>query len=297
MPKTDTPQETRNLMWYAAAAAAATVLPAQAVEAQVVYTDVDPDETAMDSSVDIDFDGDGTPEMAISENTTRVQTTVQTDPDGAQFVDAVIGNAFPYGTNTYAYVLPLDAGTDISGSNPDLTLLGKFAIPAQATFTFASADPNGWIGSTDAYVGVRFTGGAGTQHYGWIRVDFDAAGNVTIKDYAYESSAGVGIAAGATGVATEPGALEDGYLFSEVAPNPIASGRATFDLAVGEAETVSVDVFNAIGQRVQTVFSGALVPGDTETIELDTAGLPSGVYVVRVSGESFVSTRNVTVVR
>ncbi len=198
----------------------------------------------------------------------------------------------------YFYASVLSAGTSIDGDNTldnSNTDRDDFLL----TSTFGGATYGNWGGEddTDAFVGVRFNTAAGTTHYAWVRLTVVNAAEITIQEYAFESMPDTPILAGATGVASEAGALTDGYLFSEVAPNPIASGRATFDLAVGAAETVSVDVFDALGRRVQTVFSGAMVPGTTETVELRTSDLPAGVYVVRVSGESFVSTRNMTVVR
>ena len=284
----------KNSLWYAAAASVA-VLPAQSADAQVVYTDVDPDVTVTDGAFDIDFDGNGTPELSISENSTRDQITIRTDPTTAEFVDGVIGNGFPFGSATYAYVLPLSDGAPISDSEDDFILLSDFAIEAQATFTYAGLDPNGWGKAGEAFAGVRFNLSDGA-HFGWIRVEISGPGVIRVVDYAYESQPNTPIIAGATGVASDPDALESGYLFSEVSPNPVA-GRSTFQLAVGQAETVTAELFDALGRRVQTLFTGALTPGTPQTVAVTASELPAGVYVVRVTGDSFVTTRNVTVVR
>ena len=302
MTKRDTPPSDalKNSLWYAAAASAAIAVPSQVADAQIVYTDIEPDVTIENSSLDIDFEGDGVPEMNLSEreDPNFPQITIRTDPEAkkGQFVDGIIGNGFPFGTGTYAYTLPLDAGREISSSDDDFILLGDFSLPAQATFTFGGSDPNSWIGAGEKFIGVRFTGNDDNQHYGWVRVSVDASGVVTAYDFAYETQADTPIVAGAGATATDPDALEGGYLFSEVSPNPV-TGRSTFELSVGQAETVTAELFDSLGRRVQTLFAGALTPGNTETVSLTSAELPAGVYVVRVTGESFVTTRNVTIVR
>ena len=296
-----TPSATSDLAkWYGAAAASALALAAApSADAQVVYTDID-DVDVMDTweavagnPIDgptFDLTGDNGPEFLVGEASNGVYTIAAFNTtEGEDTATGFIGNTVA----SFGYFLPLAAGDEIGPASPNLR-----TDDGAPSFTFNGGDPNGFQGVGDVYIGLQFQITAGTTHYAWVRVEMPTGGgSLTVKDFAFEATPDTPIAAGAMGVATEPGALADGYLFSEVAPNPIATGRASFRLAVGEAETVSVDVFDSLGRRVQTAFSGALVPGTTETVELDTAGLPSGVYVVRVSGESFVSTRNVTVVR
>ena len=50
------------------------------------------------------------------------------------------------------------------------------------------------------FIGIRFQDGLDRTHYGWIRCDAPDSGRVlVIKDYAYETQAGVGIIAGDMG--------------------------------------------------------------------------------------------------
>ncbi len=79
-------------------------------------------------------------------------------------------------------------------------------------------------------------------------------------------------------------------------PNPVRD-RATFELTARETQSVTVEVFNSLGQRMysedRTV--DANVPTRI-TIDADTWG--SGLYVLRVQGESGITeTQNMLVVR
>ena len=87
-----------------------------------------------------------------------------------------------------------------------------------------------------------------------------------------------------------------GYALSAPAPNPTA-GVARLTLAVDAAQAVSAEVVDVTGRRVATAFSGAASPGAPVEISVRTAGLPPGVYVVRVVGERFVASRRLVVAR
>lgn len=79
-------------------------------------------------------------------------------------------------------------------------------------------------------------------------------------------------------------------------PNPVR-GLTTLALQVTEPQHVTVEVFDALGRRVQTLYDGALPAGAAETLTLDAFVLPAGVYIVRATGEDFAATRRVTVVK
>ncbi|MEM6785776.1 MAG: T9SS type A sorting domain-containing protein, partial [Bacteroidota bacterium] len=64
---------------------------------------------------------------------------------------------------------------------------------------------------------------------------------------------------------------------------------------VREAQDVRVEVFNMVGQRVATLLDGAMEANVSTPVTLDAAGLPGGLYLVRVTGESFQTTRKVTI--
>lgn len=93
-------------------------------------------------------------------------------------------------------------------------------------------------------------------------------------------------------VAVPPGELMTGAL----TPNP-ASDRVTFAARVGSGQPVRVDVVNALGRRVLTLFEGTWEPQEAYEIAFDVSALPAGVYFVRTVGRSFVETQQLVVVR
>ncbi len=98
-----------------------------------------------------------------------------------------------------------------------------------------------------------------------------------------------------TGVAAEaPG--PDGFTLSAPAPNP-ASGRATMTLTVAEPQTIRAEVYDLAGRRVAVLFDGPAAAGSPVALRVDGEDLPAGLYLVRVTGEHFTTTRRLSLVR
>ncbi len=96
-------------------------------------------------------------------------------------------------------------------------------------------------------------------------------------------------------VAAEGPAAAGGALLSAPRPNPTRAGAA-LTLSLGAAETVTVEVLNALGQRVAVLQDGPLSAG-VHDLRLDALALAPGLYIVRATGETFAETRRLTVVR
>lgn len=79
-------------------------------------------------------------------------------------------------------------------------------------------------------------------------------------------------------------------------PNPVRR-TARLTLTVDREQRVTVEVFDLVGRRIQSLYEGSLVAGATENLSLDASRLPSGVYVIRALGEDFLLTQRVTVIR
>lgn len=94
--------------------------------------------------------------------------------------------------------------------------------------------------------------------------------------------------------ASEAGAQPQAATLAPVYPNPFAD-RASVSVELDAAQRVSVEVFNVLGQRVATLFSGTLQ--GARTFMLDGATLENGLYVVRLQGEDFVQSRKVVLSR
>ena len=87
-----------------------------------------------------------------------------------------------------------------------------------------------------------------------------------------------------------------GHALSVPSPNPTATG-ARLTLRVGEPQHVRADLYDVAGRRVAAVFSGTASPGADVALEVAGAGLPAGVYVVRVVGERFEASRRLVLTR
>ncbi len=97
-------------------------------------------------------------------------------------------------------------------------------------------------------------------------------------------------------VSSEDGAdPATGAALSAAHPNPFRDA-AVLTLALPEAQRVEVALFDVLGRRVAVLYEGPLAVG-SHTLALDGSGLPSGIYVVRASGEDFSAARRVTLVR
>jgi hypothetical protein len=90
--------------------------------------------------------------------------------------------------------------------------------------------------------------------------------------------------------------LPDTYVVDPVYPNPF-NPQATLRFGVQQAQQVTVDLYDITGRQVDVLYQGTLSAGQFETVTLDGSDLSSGVYLVRVQGETFVETQNVTLMK
>ncbi len=99
-------------------------------------------------------------------------------------------------------------------------------------------------------------------------------------------------------VAIEPGpdGVPGTHNLSAVYPNPF-NPQARFTLEVAEQQNVRLAVYDALGREVATLYNGTLSAGPAHEFAIDGAGLPSGVYVVRATGEQFTDVRRVTLTK
>lgn len=300
----------KDALWYAAAAGAVAGLAAPA-QAQIVYTDIEPDAEVQDTytnfdvlpidglGLDFDEDGDNVLIFAERDDTTYPNTYIFNGAEGEEdepgdAVTAIVGNVFPFSGVDYAYWLPLEAGSTISSGLATLAA-GTYTL---ATFTFGGSDPNGWVGVGDKYIGLQFQLEEGTTHYAWVRVEIPENGLLIVKDYAYNATPDEPIAAGEMGtVANEDGTpLTGSHRLSAAYPNPFNTD-ARFNLEVGRTQDVMIEVFDVLGRSVQVLHDGALNAGTNHEFAIRGAELPNGVYLVRAVGEEFKETRTVTLAR
>jgi len=266
-------------------ALAAGLLAADAVNAQVVYMDVDPDVDVsgnfdaanwQDNSAwathQLDLDDDGNADYTL-----RVRSDQQ---HGAGFLDPAGENMYINNPNDNPFAKPLDEGTQIGGDNTQvwkelkvypngynymgtLTTLGKSL----------EEGGGGWTGQQDKYLGLKFYIGTNV-HYGWARLDIrDDSRVYTLKDYAYESSPDTPINAGDDGSVgiTEASTLMNCNVFS-------TGSRIVVERLDKINSTAVVRIFSLTGQQVmEHNLAGS-------RIELNLSDL-SGIFLVKVADQ------------
>ncbi len=81
----------------------------------------------------------------------------------------------------------------------------------------------------------------------------------------------------------------------EPVPNP-ATGLVSVSLELGSAMQVRAELYDALGRRVAALADGRREAGQA-TIEAEVGELPAGMYLIRVTTPSGVSTRSIAVAR
>ena len=183
-------------------------------EGQIIYTDVDPDETYNINGDEyaLDLNNDGLTDFTLNVIDFTVPDLFYTVVYGTLYFDGLIqdvllvpisGNSVAGSSGSYVYPYALNSGDIINGGLPFqsnslqtmVSYLGIIDYPSLgAVYGFYS---NGnWIGVSDKYLGLKFQIGADT-HYGWARLDCGADHHTfTIKDYAYNATPDASIIAG-----------------------------------------------------------------------------------------------------
>lgn len=86
------------------------------------------------------------------------------------------------------------------------------------------------------------------------------------------------------------------FELTEAAPNPFRSAT-TMRLTVQRSQQVRAAVYNTLGQRVATLLDRTLSANEPVDLSVEANGLSSGVYFVKVQGDSFEATRRVVLAR
>jgi hypothetical protein len=117
----------------------------------------------------------------------------------------------------------------------------------------------------------------GTHRFRLRQVDFDGT-------FAYSPEVEVAVGLPVTHRLTAP------Y------PNPFTS-EARFSLAVATAQHVRLAAYDLLGREVARLFDARLPAHSSRAFQLDATDLPSGTYVLRAVGETFTTSRTVTLLR
>ncbi len=219
------------------------------VNAQIVYTDINPDST-FKSGGSIDFNNDGTTELSTRNGSYF---------DGPFYF-------LPNGNAT--------SGWDIPKSLSANTVIGTTSNWDQYA---SDCSMDSWGAGTpfplnqDAFMGIKFTV-SGNTHYGWVRIMWDGT-NFIYKDFAYESTAKRAIKAGDTGSTTGVNNIEENKNIN-IYPNPAK------DRIIINNNTLSINskiiIINSLGEIVKEM-------ADLKnTKSLDVSTLKAGIYTITI---------------
>ncbi|WP_165963523.1 T9SS type A sorting domain-containing protein [Hymenobacter radiodurans] len=103
------------------------------------------------------------------------------------------------------------------------------------------------------------------------------------------------LAVNATATALRGASTKD-ELTTGVYPNPTTSD-ATITFTVAKTGHAQVDVYNAIGAKVATLYDGEAVAGQMQSVTMKGATLPSGTYFYRVSTDGKTKTNRFLIAR
>ncbi len=81
-----------------------------------------------------------------------------------------------------------------------------------------------------------------------------------------------------------------------VYPNPF-NPEAVVKFVVGAEHPVRLALFNVYGQHVETLYEGTPSANELQQVRIDGSRLPSGTYMVRLTGPGFEETQPVTLIK
>lgn len=267
-----------RLSRYSAVAAAVTAaLPEQEAKAQIIYTDVNPDVSVVDSGVYlVDFNLDNSWDVGFAASVSSSVGLVLgginssfSSVNGLMFQveTLMVGGS----TTTFQAVQGLDAG-DVIGPTGNFGTSSMFLAVVGSYYgqTFGAGQ---FLNTVDKFVGCRFLIGADV-HYGWVRLSCDASGSqFTVKDYAYNLTVNEPIEAGAT----PGGGNITGIAEGETANLSINFSNNLLQVTnAGAKEQGELKVYDMNGSEVITE------PLAADGGQVQVAQLAPGVYLARI---------------
>jgi hypothetical protein len=275
MKKTTKSKEFKNKLKSYGALATGVLAVGNVANAQIIYTDVDPDEviTGDSTSYLLDLNNDGVKDY-------RMVTLDVTGSSSGVVYSAKGAGVYPLGQNEIltdgsSYVQVLNNG-DAIGANQNVwsATSSAFALNVKfktqymgqtVTYTYGL-----WNGVTDKFMGVKFDIN-GSWHYGWVRMDVNAnADSIVIKGFAYNAQPNSPLTAG-----------EDGVGFAELPVNLNNINVSSYGQSVIiEAESILAKeteavIIDAMGKEI---YRGQIQDGRNE-IALNVS---AGIYYVNI---------------
>ena len=270
-----------KLKAYSALAASAAI--ANSANAQIIYTDVNPDVTksAHGDAYMLDLNNDATVDFIlhnyIVSSSGLTLTSIYAE---IQNQNAIAGPV----TSSYPLPFALNNGDMISASTTpwnDTTINNGFdylTLMVSPPYNIAMGN---WQNTTDKYLPLRIKI-SGQDHYGWVRLSSTATTTTsvfTVKDYAYNSVANSGITAGQMPAGINENNLSAAKIYAY-------NNNITVDLGNEIKAEGNIIVTNILGEQV---YYQNISNSKTQFI-LNAA---SGVYLVTINNEGNTITKKV----
>lgn len=268
--------------------------------AQIVYTDINPDSTIIRPTISvrgsisteqtIDVNNDGISDIKftlLSRRITPFNPGQSGSITGSVSATPLNGNALLTGTSGNPAKMSQNDSIDANANWSALVSQVLFSKTTSSTTTTLGD----WNTATDGFLGLRFIIGAQT-HYCWIRLNVEAftsganAAILVIKDFAYNSIPNQLILAGES---TTSGIIENSGASSiNLFPNPSTN---YFAIALKtETRKVKVSIVDITGKVIYT-----LTETNTQNVEVNTSELKEGIYIVEIQAEDFTVNKKLVV--
>jgi len=290
-----------KLKHYSALAASVVALDATS---QVVYTDIK-DTTLVNNGdfFDIDLNNDGIREgriefinytstfysgifsvgvtgaevdSLVSASVNILNSTIGTTSSSSTYVAAALNlnTSINNNLNSWSSGASTTSTSTYSSVFNGVLVGGNVTINTPSSSSTISAGQ--FPGAGDKFLGVKFTIGAST-HYGWLRLDMSAnSDSITIKDFAYESTANGAILAGDTGttVGLTKNELEEKLDYYA------SNGQIKINSELSSNSTLSI--YDLSGKLLQSEVIGLQK-------EVSVQGDLEGIYIVEIRGSNGVT--------
>ena len=276
---------------YSALAGGLTAI-AGVANAQIVYTDINPDQlvTGNGDMYSLDVDNDGTVDFSLS---TLVVSTSYTY-GGSLNIDLAYnaGVIAPAAGNsmmtTYSSgIANVPVGSAIGSSGSFSTSSGFLGYSVTYSITGGISTTGSFSGGNfingEGFVGLKFQSG-GNTHYGWARVEMLNSGTLlSVKDYAFESTPNTAINAGET--ASGPVGIAD-------LENNVVINNLNNQLKVEASQNLTNGLINVVSMSGKQVISKSFT-SNLERIDLND--LSTGIYMVNVNSDEGVINKKIYV--
>ncbi|MBC8173690.1 MAG: T9SS type A sorting domain-containing protein [Chitinophagales bacterium] len=276
------------------------------IEAQIIYTDVVPDEILSDSAdfFEIDFNSDALPEFRVGVFLSVFPDFFSLTTDTSKKYDLINKQVFIYPENDNAVIgytlstvsggylvfpLALDdgEGIDEGGDFYEKSIQnmafywGVMDFPS-AGYSSSYLKIGTWTGEGAKYVGVRFELD-GDNYYGWIRMEVDSNHiTTTIYDFAYNAAPETAIETGQLVVIKNLLDASKVYAYSYDKTVHVVTNNI-------QAKTATIKITNSTGQ---TVYTNTL---DQSGMRILLDHVAFGIYSIHIVADGAVYTKNVMI--